>query len=326
MEYRRLGRTGLKVSTICLGTMQFGWSTDEPTAHTVMSRAVELGINFFDTADVYSRWAEGNPGGVAETHIGNWLASGAVRRDELILATKVRGKMGDGPNDQGLSRGHILNAIEASLRRLQTDYIDLYQTHFYDDETPLDETLRALDDLVRSGKVRYVGCSNYPAWLLAKALWVSDVRGLARYDSLQPHYSYVHRAEFERELQPLCLDQGVGVIPYSPLGGGFLTGKYRRDTPLPDSARAGTVQRRYMNERGFAAVDKLEEVGRTHQATIAQTAIAWCLANPAVTSAIVGANSIAQLEDTAKGAAVALSAEDKAALDALTDWSGRDEA
>lgn len=320
MEYRRLGRTGLKVSAICLGTMQFGWSTDEPTAHTIMSRAVELGINFIDTADVYSRWVEGNPGGVAETHIGNWLASGVVRRDELVIATKVRAKMGEGPNDQGLSRYHIMNAVEASLRRLRTDYIDLYQTHSPDAETPLDETLRALDDLVRDGKVRYIGCSNYPAWLLAKSLWVSDVQKLARYDSLQPHYSYVHRAEFERELQPLCLDQGVGVIPYSPLAAGFLTGKYRRDKPMPDSARAGSVQRRYMNDRGFTAVDKLEEVGRTHNATIAQTAIAWCLANPAVTSAIIGATSIAQLEDTIGGVEISLSAEEKAALDAVTAW------
>ncbi len=320
MEYRRLGRTGLKVSSICLGTMQFGWSTDEPTAHAIMSRAVELGINFIDTADVYSRWVEGNDGGVAETHIGNWLAGGAVRRDEIVIATKVRGKMGEGPNDQGLSRFHIMNAVEDSLRRLRTDTIDLYQTHYPDDETPLDETLRALDDLVRDGKVRYIGCSNYPAWLLAKSLWLSDVQKLARFDSLQPHYSYVHRAEFERELQPLCLDQGVGVIPYSPLGGGFLTGKYRRDTPIPDSQRAGGVRHRYMNERGFAALDKIEEVGRAYDATIAQTAIAWCLANPAVSSAIIGATSIAQLEDTVRGADVTLSAEDKAILDEATAW------
>ncbi len=320
MEYRRLGRTGLKVSAVCLGTMQFGWSTDEPTAHAIMSHAVEMGINFIDTADVYSRWVDGNPGGVAETHIGNWLASGAVPRDRIILATKVRGQMGDGPNDKGLSRGHIMNAVEASLRRLRTDYIDLYQTHSFDEETPLDETLRALDDLVRDGKVRYIGCSNYPAWLLAKSLWISDVRNLARYDSLQPHYSYVHRAEFERELQPLCLDQGIGVIPYSPLAAGFLTGKYRRDAPLPDSKRVEGVQRRFMTERGFAAVDKLEAVGRAHDATIAQTAIAWVLANPAVTSAIIGATSIAQLEDTVKGVGVRLSAEEKAALDEVTAW------
>lgn len=321
MEYRRMGRTGLKVSTICMGTMQFGWSTDEPSAHAIMSRAVDLGINFFDTADVYSRWVEGNPGGVAETHIGNWLAGGAVRRDQVVIATKVKGEMGPGPNDRGLSRAHIMNAVEASLRRLQTDYIDLYQTHSPDHETPLDETLRAMDDLVRDGKVRYVGCSNYPAWLLAKSLWISDVQRLVRFDCLQPRYSHVHRAEFERELQPLCLDQGIGVIPYSPLAAGFLTGKYRRDAPLPDSKRIGTVQHHYMNERGFAAVDKLEEIGRAHDATIAQTAISWCLANPAVTSAIIGATSIAQLEDTVKGAYVKLSAEEKAALDDVTDWT-----
>jgi aryl-alcohol dehydrogenase-like predicted oxidoreductase len=292
MEYRRLGRTGLKVSTICLGTMQFGWTSDESTAHTIINEAVELGCNFLDTADVYSTWAEGNPGGVSEQMIGNWLAAQAVPRDQLIIATKVRGKMGEGANDEGLSRQHIMNAVADSLRRLQTDYIDLYQVHWPDEETPLDETLGALNDLVRSGKVRYIGCSNYPAWLLAKSLWVSDVRGLARFDSLQPHYSLVHRAEFERELQPLCLDQGIGAI----------------------------VRSRYMNEQGFTAVDKLEEIGHAHQATVAQTAIAWVLANPAVTSAIIGANSLQQLQDTVKGAEVQLSPEEKDALDATTAW------
>ncbi len=320
MEYRRLGRTGLKVSTICLGTMQFGWTADEPTAHAIMNRAVELGCNFIDTADVYSRWADNNDGGVSETIIGNWLASGAVRRQDIVLATKVRGQMGDGPNDQGLSRQHILDAVEASLDRLQTDVIDLYQVHFPDDETPLDETLTALNDLVRSGMVRYIGCSNFPAWLLAKSLWISDVKNLARFDSLQPHYSLVHRAEFERELQPLCLDQGIGVIPYSPLAAGFLTGKYRRDTPAPESARAEGVRRRYMNEQGFSAVEKLEEIGQGHDATIAQTAIAWVLANTAVTSAIIGANIIEQLEDTMKGAEVKLSDEEKKALDGVAAW------
>jgi aryl-alcohol dehydrogenase-like predicted oxidoreductase len=320
MEYRRLGRTGLKVSTICLGTMQFGWSTDEPTAHEIMSAAVNNGCNFIDTADIYSSWVEGNPGGVSEKMIGTWLASGAVARDQVVIATKVRGKMGDGPNDEGLSRGHILDSVRSSLRRLQTDYIDLYQVHFPDEETPLDESLRALDDLVRQGLVRYIGCSNYPAWLLAKALWISDVRDLARFDSLQPHYSLVHRAEFERELQPLCLDQDIGVIPYSPLAGGFLTGKYRRDSQLPASDRAGGIRDRYMNEQGFATVDKLEEIGRAHEATIAQTAIAWVLANPAVSAAIIGANSLQQLDDTMHGASVMLSAQEKAALDELTAW------
>lgn len=320
MEYRRLGNTGLKVSNICLGTMQFGWSADEPTAYDIMNRAVALGCNFIDTADVYSRWVHGNPGGVSEEIIGRWLQTSGVRRESVVLATKVRGQMGTAPNDQGLSRQHIMQAVEASLERLQTDYIDLYQMHWPDEETPLEETLSTLTSLVRSGMVRYVGCSNYPAWLLAKSLWISDVKNLVRFDSLQPHYSLVHRAEFERELQPLCLDQGIGVIPYSPLGGGFLTGKYRRDADLPDTDRAAGVKRRYMNERGFAAVDKLEAVGQAHDASIAQTAIAWVLANPAVSSAIIGANSIAQLEDTLKGGEIQLTAAEKEALDATTAW------
>ena len=321
MEYRNLGRTGLKVSTICLGTMQFGWTADESISNEIMTEAVDLGCNFFDTADVYSRWVEGNDGGVSESIIGRWLAAGHVSREKIVIATKVRGQMGDGPNDSGLSRHHILSAVDDSLRRLQTDYIDLYQVHWPDDESPLDETLIALEDVVRSGKARYIGCSNYPAWLLAKSLWISDVRGISRYDSLQPHYSLVHRAEFERELQPLCLDQGVGVIPYSPLGGGFLTGKYRRGAELPDSARASGVENRYMNEQGFSAIDKLEEIGRAHDASIAQVAIAWVLANPAVTSAIIGANSIEQLSDTMKGADVILQAEEKTALDETTAWN-----
>lgn len=189
MEFRRLGRTGLKVSKICLGTMQFGWSADEATSHDILNRAVELGCNFIDTADIYSSWAEGNEGGVSEQIIGRWMASGSIRRDSLVLATKVRGEMGSGPNDQGLSRVHIMTAVDNSLRRLQTEYIDLYQVHWPDEATPLEETLSVLTDLVRAGKVRYIGCSNYPAWLLAKSLWVSDVKNLARFDSLQPHYS-----------------------------------------------------------------------------------------------------------------------------------------
>ncbi len=320
MEHRNLGRTGLKVSTICLGTMQFGWSSDEAAAHTILSRAVDLGCNFIDTADVYSRWVPGNPGGVSEEIIGRWLKRSGVRREDIVIATKVRGAMSNDPNDRGLSRHHIMNAVEASLRRLQTDAIDLYQAHAFEAQTPIEETLRAFDDLVRAGKVRYVGCSNYPAWRLMQALWSSDANGLERYESLQPHYNLVHRAEFERELQAVCEDQKIGVIPYSPLAAGFLTGKYRRDEALPDSDRAEGVSRRYMSERGFRAVDKLEEVGKAHGATVAQTAIAWVLANPTVSSAIIGANSVSQLEDTMRGAEITLSAEDKAALDETTAW------
>lgn len=320
MQYRRLGRTGLKVSPICLGTMQFGWTTDEPGAFEILNEAVELGCNFFDTADVYSNWVKGNPGGVSEQILGNWMKSSPVSRDKLVIATKVRGRMGDGPNDEGLSRQHILNAVDESLRRLQTDYIDLYQVHAPDQDTPLDETLEALNDLVRWGKVRYTGCSNYPAWLLTKSLWISEARNFTRFDSLQPHFSLVNRAEFERELQDLCLDQGIGVIPYSPLGRGFLTGKYRRNSELPHSDRAEGIRSRFMNEQGFAIVDQLEAVGQAKGATVAQTAIAWVLANPAVSSAIIGANSVSQLRDTFQGAEVQLSSEEIDSINKVSAW------
>ncbi|MFN2187788.1 MAG: aldo/keto reductase [Candidatus Promineifilaceae bacterium] len=321
MEYRRLGRTGLKVSTICLGTMQFGWTANEETSFAVMDRAVELGCNFFDTADIYSSWADGNKGGESEKIIGAWLSRTGTKREDIIIATKVRQSMGEGPNREGLSRHHILNAVDHSLTRLQTDYIDLYQAHWPDAETPLEETLSAFDDLVHSGKVRYIGCSNYPAWLLAKSLWISDVKRLVRFDSLQPHYNYIHRAEFERELQSLCLDQEIGVIPYSPLAGGFLTGKYRRDGALPISERVRGIKRRYFNDRGFAALEILNEVSQSVGAAISQTAIAWILANPAVDSAIIGANSVKQLEETFAGANLVLGEEDKAKLEEATKWS-----
>lgn len=324
MEYRNLGRTGLKVSTICMGTMQFGWTTDVKTSHRLLDRALDLGCNFIDTADVYSSWFDGNVGGESETIIGSWLAANPGRRHDIVLATKVRGKMGTGPNDEGLSRKHIFQAVDASLRRLQTNYIDLYQVHSPDHDTPLDETLTALNDLVRAGKVRYIGCSNYPAWLLAKSLWMSDIRQLARFDSIQPHYNFIHRAEFERELQPLCQDQRIGVIPYSPLGGGFLTGKYRRGGQLPDSARISSIKRRYLNDRGFTALEKLEEIAAKYQAAVAQIAIAWILAGPTVTSAIIGANNLNQLDETFKGSQIELAAEDKQALDRVTAWNQND--
>ena len=204
MDYRDLGSTGLKVSAICLGTMQFGWTSSEEMAGRVLSGALSAGINFVDTADIYSRWADSNPGGVAEEIIGRWMKKESIQRDRVILATKVRGNMGGGPDDEGLSRGHILKSVEASLRRLQTDYLDLYQAHWPDEQTPIEDTLRAFDDLVKQGKVRAVGASNYAAWQLMQALWVSDRNSLARYDSLQPHYNLVHREEFERELAAVC--------------------------------------------------------------------------------------------------------------------------
>ena len=319
MNYRRLGRTGLKVATICLGTMQWGWTADEQAAAQVMDAYTEAGGNFIDTADIYSSWAKDNPGGVAEQVIGRWMADRG-NRDTVVLATKARGRMWPGPNGEGLSRAHIIKACEDSLRRLQTDYLDLYQTHWYDEETPIDETMDALDSLVRAGKVRYIGCSNYPAWRLMHALWASDAGGWARYDSIQPHYNLVHRAEFERELQDLCVEFGIGVIPYSPLAAGFLTGKYRRDSET-ESARAAGVKRRYFNEAGWRALDALQAVAAELNSTPTATALAWLLAQPGVTAPIVGANSVEQLQSSLAGAELALSREQVERLDRATAWN-----
>lgn len=319
MDYRRLGKSGLQVSELALGTMQFGWTADKQTSFAVMDAYVEAGGNLIDTADVYSRWAEGNPGGVSEEIIGAWMKERGNRHG-IVLATKVRGQMWEGPNGAGLSRGHILRAIEGSLRRLQTDYIDLYQTHAYDDDTPIEETMRALDDLVRAGKVRYVGCSNYPAWRLMEALWSSDGQGLVSYVSLQPHYNLVHRAEFERELAKVVEAYGIGVIPYSPLAGGFLTGKYRRDQPLPPSARAARIQERYFSERNFALLDRMEEIGRARGQGIPQVALGWLLGSPRITAPIIGANSVEQLQASLAAAGYRLTEEEMQALSELSDW------
>lgn len=322
MEYRVLGTTQLKVSALCLGTMQFGWTADEALSFRVLSAAVEAGINFIDTADIYSRWAEGNPGGVSEQIIGRWWKQSGVKREDLVIATKVRGNMGGGPTDEGLSRAHIMKSVENSLRRLQTDYIDLYQAHWPDESTPIEETLRAFDDLVRQGKVRYIGASNYAAWQLMQALWVSDKHGLARFDSLQPHYNLVHRDEFERELAAVCRTYQIGVIPYSPLAGGFLTGKYRRNL-LPNSARAGGA-RRYFTERNWALLEQMDTLAKEKNASVAQIALAWLLADPLITSPIIGANSIEQLNDNLGALSVRLTLEEKAALDRATAWAGEE--
>ncbi|HNP71959.1 MAG TPA: aldo/keto reductase [Kouleothrix sp.] len=319
MHYRRLGRAGLRVSALCLGTMQFGWTADERAAFAVLDAFADAGGNFVDTADVYSSWAPNNPGGVAEQIIGRWMRERGSRA-QVVLATKARGRMWGGPNGEGLSRAHLLRACDDSLRRLQTDYIDLYQTHWYDAETPIDETLDALNDLVRAGKVRYIGCSNIPAWRLALALGASERRQLARYDALQPHYNLAHRDEFERELQDLCADQRLGVIPYSPLAGGFLTGKYRRGADVPASERAGGVQKRYFNDRGWAIVDALLALAGELQAEPAQVALAWLLARPVVTSPIVGANSPQQLAASLGALDLSLAPEQIARLDAASDW------
>jgi aryl-alcohol dehydrogenase-like predicted oxidoreductase len=320
MEYRNLGRTGLKVSELCMGTMQFGWTADEALSFKILSASFDAGINFIDTADIYSRWADDNPGGVAETIIGKWMQENNIPRDQVVIATKVRGQMGDGPNDQGLSRAHIMNAVEASLRRLGSDYIDLYQTHFYDEETPIEETLHALDDLVRQGKVRYIGASNYPAWRLMRALWASDKLDLARYDSLQPHYNLVNRSEFERELAEVCQTYGLGVIPYSPLAGGFLTGKYRQDDPLPESARAEGTQRRYFNERGWAVLDAVEEIATSRNKSASQISLAWHLSNPVITSPIIGPRTLDQLTDNLGAVGLRLNEDEMSQLNQAGEW------
>lgn len=317
MRYRKLGRTGLHVSALCLGTMQFGWTAGEPESFAVLDAFVDAGGIFLDTADVYSSWAEGNPGGVSEQIIGRWMRERG-NRHELIVATKGRGRMWAGPNGEGLSRLHLIRAVDDSLHRLQTDYIDLYQTHWYDAATPIEETLGALADLVRAGKIRYIGCSNYPPWRLMQALWASDRLRLVRYDSLQPHYNLAHRAEFETELREICAEYGLGVAPYSPLAGGFLTGKYRRDGDIPPSRRAGSVQGRYFNERGWRILAALDAVGAERGVEPAQVALAWLLARPIITAPIIGANTPEQLAVALAAVDLTLSAEQIQQLDAAS--------
>jgi aryl-alcohol dehydrogenase-like predicted oxidoreductase len=320
MQHTRLGRTGLKVSRLCLGTMTFGLQIGEPAAVAVMDRAAEGGITFIDTADVYPLGGGVDLVGATEDIIGRWLKG---RRHDFVLATKGFGRTGQNAWDVGNSRRHLLDAIEGSLRRLGTDYVDLYQLHQFDPDTPIDETLGALDDLVQSGKVRYIGCSNFLAYRLARALGRSEALGLARFDSAQPRYNLLFR-EPERELLPLCLEEGVGVIPYNPLAGGFLSGKHGRDKPPAEGTRftipnAGTMyQERYWHEREFDAVDAFLKLARDAGMKPATLAIAWVMRQPAVTAPIVGASRPEQLDDTLAAAEVQLEDSLLNALDELT--------
>ena len=311
MGYRRLGRTGLLVSELCLGTMQFGWTADQPTSFAAMDMFVEAGGNFLDTADFYTS-------GASEEIIGRWMRERS-KREQVILATKVGLKMWDGPNGSGLSRAHILAGVEDSLRRLQTDHIDLYYAHrpWYDGDA--EETLRSFDDLVRSGKVRYIACSNYPAWWLMKSLWISDVQRLAHFVCAQPKYNLLHRAELERELLVACRDQSLGVVVYSPQAAGVLTGKYRPDGPQPSGPRANTVSS-YLSERAFAVVDKLAEIGEGHNKTTAQIALGWVLSRPGITSVIVGVNKPEQLHESLGAVGLRLTDREMEELDSLTQW------
>jgi aryl-alcohol dehydrogenase-like predicted oxidoreductase len=318
MKYRRLGRTGLKVSALCLGTMKWGYTANKEAAFAVMDAFVEHGGNFFDTADFYVRWIDEKRGGISETIIGLWMQARGNRQD-VIIATKVYQPMGEAPNARGLSRKHILEGVEASLRRLRTDYIDLYQAHAFDAETPIDETLKAFDDLQRAGKVRYIGAANYPAWRLMESLWSADVRNTVRYDSLQPHYNLVHRGEFERDLKTICEQYQIGVIPYSSLAGGFLSGKYQRGQQV-DSQRAGSVLKRYDQEQAWQTLETVQRIADELGSTASAVSLAWHLAQPVITAPITGANSVEQLRQSLPALEINLTPAHLAELDAVSAW------
>ena len=317
MKIRRLGRTGLKVSEICLGTMTFGQQCDEPTSFAIMNKAAEKGVTFIDTADVYPVPPGTETAGRTEEFVGRWLKG---QRDRYVLATKCRMRVGQEANDEGLSRRHIMKAVEDSLRRLQTDYIDLYQPHSPDPETPLEETLRALDDLVRQGKVRYLGCSNYPAWQTALALGASAAHDWAHFDSVQVRYNLLYR-DIEAELVPLCRDQGLGIMVYNPLAGGFLTGRYRTlGAPPPDTrfslGKTGDLYRqRYWQTAQLEAVQALAKVIKPDH-SLTQVAVAWVLAQPGITSAIVGASKVEHLNESLKSVDMTLDPNERQACDA----------
>jgi aryl-alcohol dehydrogenase-like predicted oxidoreductase len=312
MRYKRLGGSGLKVSAVGLGGNTFGRYVDEVGTARIIHRALDLGINFFDTADVYSQ-------GVSEQFVGKALAD---RRDRGLIATKVAMKMGEGPNDRGLSRYHVLSGVDANLRRLGTDYIDLLQVHAWDPETPLEETLRALDDVVRAGKVRYLGCSNFAAWQLTWALWIADRRGYAPFVSVQPRYNLLDRA-VERELAPACRAFGVGIIPYSPLAGGILTGKYRggarpagaRGT---DQAGAGFFERQ-LGGKDEAVVDRLAEWAEARGHSVGELAVAWLASQPEVATVIAGVTGPEQVETNARAAEWELTPDELAEVARLVE-------
>jgi aryl-alcohol dehydrogenase-like predicted oxidoreductase len=320
MKHTRLGRTGLQVSRLCLGTMTFGVQCDEQTSFAILDAAAEGGITFLDTADVYPLGGGVDTVGRTEEIVGRWLQG---RRDEFIVATKCVGRMGKRSWQQGSSRKHVLDAIDDSLRRLGTDYVDLYQLHGYDPTTPIDETLEALDIIVRSGKARYVGCSNFLAYQVARAIGRSEARSLVRFDSVQPRYNLLFR-QIERELLPLCEEEGVGVIPYNPLAGGLLTGKHDRSAPPDEGSRftlgtaATTYQDRYWHDREFDTVDQLRKLASDAGTSMTTMAVAWVLAHPAVTAPIIGASRPDQLADSLAALDAPLDADLKQRLDEAT--------
>ncbi|HWD53345.1 MAG TPA: aldo/keto reductase [Acidimicrobiales bacterium] len=320
MDHVHLGATGLLVSKLCLGTMTMGLQSDEATSVSVLDRAAEGGITFIDTADVYPLGGGLPTVGRTEEIVGRWLQG---KRDDFVLATKCAGRTGPAAWQQGNSRKHILEAVEDSLRRLATDYIDLYQLHSPDPGTPIDETLSALDDLVRSGKVRYVGCSNFLAYKVAQALGRSQAGALVRFDSVQPRYNLLFR-QIERELLPLCAEEGLGVIPFNPIAGGLLSGKHSPSSPPEDGTRftignAGAMyKQRYWHDREFATVEELRKIAEREGVSLVTLSVAWVLANPAVTAPIIGASRPEQLDDSLAAAEFVMSGELKAELDEIT--------
>lgn len=292
MELRQIGNSRLRVTPLCLGGNVFGWTIGEPKSFEVLDAYVEMGGNFIDTADVYSTWAPGNTGGESEIILGRWMKA-RNNREKVIIATKCGSKM---PNGEGLSRAWIHKAIEDSLKRLQTDHIDLYQSHIDDPNTPLEETMEAFNDLVRTGKVRALGCSNYSGERLQLALNVSKQHAIARYECIQPKYNLVSR-EYEDDQAPVVLKNNVGCIPYSSLASGFLTGKYKRDAAMPESKRAGGVQQRYFNDEAFGVLAKVESLAKDLGATPAQVSLAWLMQQPGVTAPIASATSVDQLRE-----------------------------
>ncbi|KAA0080976.1 aldo/keto reductase [Paraburkholderia sp. T12-10] len=319
MDYRRFGGTGLQVSRVCLGTMTFGFQIDEATSVRIMDTAADAGVTFFDTANVYPLGGGEERVGRTEEIVGRWLKG---KRERFVLATKAVGKMGPSPWDQGASRRHLLDAIDASLKRLDTDYVDLYQLHSDDRDTPLDETLEALDVIVRSGRARYIGVSNFLAYRLARALGRADALRLSRFVSVQPRYNLLFR-QIERELLPLADEEGLAVIPYNPLAGGLLSGKHRRDAPPPEGrftvGTAGAMyQARYWHEREFDTIEALKKLAADAGMSLPTIAVAWVLANNTVTSAILGASRPEQLSDTLAAVDLSLDPQLKTKLDELT--------
>jgi aryl-alcohol dehydrogenase-like predicted oxidoreductase len=314
MKKRQLGQSSLEVAPLAFGGNVFGWTADEPTSFMLLDRFVDAGFNLIDTADMYSTWVTGNSGGESETIIGKWLKRSG-KRAKVVIATKVGKAVG--PGSGGLSKAYIMKAVEDSLRRLQTDTIDLYQSHADDPQTPLDETAEAYDQLITQGKVRAIGASNFSAQRLAEALAVSEKSGYPRYESLQPLYNLYDRDDFEKELQPLCREKGLGVISFFSLGSGFLTGKYRSKEDLSNSARGSFVEK-YLNERGFRIVEALKRAAQQQNLTPAQVALAWLMAQPSITAPIASATNLDQLNELIQAATIEL---DSAANDLLNQAS-----